>query len=362
MKCKKETPMRDVAGKNQDQRLSKDYSYTNPYFETSPSAPPTAPKPSHQTTTQIAKVCSVISPKSDVVLVNDVYDAVVQLNHVSPNIYTSVDKTESHSATSKNVGNTYVVLSKRNEESYEPLKKVDSQTIRACNPLNATSTSDKESYQSLVKSDLKTGEYALPDTGQTYASLDKTHPNNYTAPNTSDPKTHSNDAFYKDPYYHVLEDADKTSSDPLHTNGFKKTTDAPKRYAQLDMKEKNIYQPLKKSPENPSNMRDTKPYDKVVNYALLEKPAETKYQELNQPSAGENKTIINAQGIYEQPQMSNLPSITNKHAAIENLVYQKNLPNYDEILSAEITSSQDVNHYSSPYQEGNVYHVLEACK
>ena len=61
--------MRDVTGKNQDQRLSNDYSYTNPYFETPPSAPPITPKPSLQTTTQIAKVCSDISPKSDVVFV-----------------------------------------------------------------------------------------------------------------------------------------------------------------------------------------------------------------------------------------------------------------------------------------------------
>lgn len=330
--------MRDVTGKNQDQRLSNDYSYTNPYFETSPSAPPITPKPSLQTTTQIAKVCSDISPKSDVVLVNDVYDAVIEINHVSPNVHVSVDKTESHSATSKNVDNSDVALSKRNKESYEPLNK------------------------SLLKSDLKTGEYALPDTSQTYASLDNVHPNNYTAPSTSDSKTHPNDTFYKNPYYHVLEDAEKTGSDPLHTNGFKKSTEAPKRYAQLDMKGKNIYQPLIKSVENPSNMRNAKPSDLVVNYALLDKPAETTYQELNQPSAGENKTITKAQGIYEQPQMFSLPTNTNKHAAIENLVYQKNLPNYDETLSAEIISSQDVNHYSSPYQEGNVYHVLEGCE
>ena len=354
--------MRDVTGKNQDQRLSKDYSYTNPYFETSPSAPPITPKPSLQATTQIGKFSSDISPNSDVVLVSDVYDAVIELNHVSPNVYASIDKTASHSAASKNFGNSYAGLSKRNEESYEPLNKRGSQTIKAYNPLNATSTSDKESYQFLINSDFKTGKYALPDTDQTHGSLDNSHPNNYTAPSTSDPKTYSNDTFYKNPYCHVLEDAGKTSSDLLYTNGFKKIADPPKRYAQFDMKGKNIHQPLIKPVENPSNMKDIKPSNKVVNYALLDQPAETTYQELNQPNAGENKTVMNGQEIYEQPQMSSLSTNTNKHAVIENLVYQKNLPNYDEILSAEIISSQDANHYSSPYQDGNVYQVLEACE
>ena len=341
--------MRDVTGKNQDQRPSKDYSYTNPYFETSPSAPALKPKRTLQTTTQIAKICCDVSPKSNAVLVNDVYDAVVELNHVSPNVYASVDKMESHSAASKNVGNSYAVLSKKSKESYEPLDKLDSQTIKDSNSLNATNTSDKESYQPLVKSGLKTGEYALPGTSD-------------PTPSTSDPKSHSSDTSYKNPYYHILEDANKTNSDPLHTNGFQKITNAPKRYAQLEMMDKDIYQPLVKSVENPGNMRDTKPSGNVVNYASLDKPAETTYQELNQPRAGENKTIMNAQVIYEQPQMSSLLTITKKQAAIENLVYQKNSQNYDEILSSEIISSQDFNHYNSPYQDGNVYHVLEICE
>lgn len=354
--------MRDVTGNNRDQRLSGDYSYANPYLETSPSALPITPKPTIQTNIQMAKVCSDVSSKSDLVLVNGVYDAVIAPNHVSPNVYTSVNKTESHSAASKNIGNSYATLNKKNEESYEPLNKLGSQTVEACNHLNGTNKPDEESYQPLVKSGLETGEYALPDTSQTYASLDNTNPNYYTAPSDSDPKTHSNYTLNKDSYYHVLEDVNKTSRDPLHKNGFKKTPDATSKYTQLDMKGKAIYHPLNKSVENFSNIRDTKPSEKVVDYASLDKPAETTYQELNQPNTSESKTIVNAQGLYEQPQMSSIPTVINKHAAIENLVYQKNSPNYDEILNAEIYKSEDVNHYSSPYQDGNVYHVLEACE
>ena len=355
--------MRDVTGKNQDQRLSGDYNYTNPYFETSPSALPITSKPTLQTNTKMVNVCNDVSPKSDIILVNNVYDdAVIAPNHASPNVYTSVNKTESHYAASKNVINSYGVLSQKSEESYEPLKKLGSQTIEACSHLNTTNTPNEEFYQLLVKSGLKTGDYALPDTSQTYAAFDNTHPNDYLAPSEFDPKTHSNYFSNKDPYYHVLEDVNKTSRDPLHTNDFKKTSDEPKKYTQLDVKGKDIYQPLNKSVENFSNLRNTKSSEKFVDYASLDKPAETTYQELSQPRAGENKTIVNAQGIYEQPQMSSLPTIKNKHAAIENLAYQENSPNYDEILSAEVNHSQDVNHYSSPNQDGNVYHVLEACE